>query len=200
VGGKMKFILVRHGQTDFNIHRRFGGHTDVPLNDTGIKQAEMASKKLKTEEIDKAYCSDLSRAKKTAEAIMHHHDLPLKYSDSIREMNFGSWEGLTYDEILKNYPAESEAWVRDYTNVPSLDGESLATFYDRIGVAFERIKSEVESHDTVLIVAHSGVIKSILCRELIGSVDSFWKFKVDNGGIAILEYDHDFPILTALNM
>ncbi len=196
----MKFILVRHGETNFNINKKFGGFTDVPLNEKGKAQALHAADKLKSMHIHKAFCSDLSRAKATAEAIMVHHDLPLHSDEAIREMNFGDWEGLTYDEICTNYPVESSAWIKDYTNVPSLKGESLKNFYERIGEAFDSIKDRVEEHDTVLIVAHSGVIKSILTRELIGSVDSFWKFKVDNGGIAILEYDHDFPILTALNM
>lgn len=172
----------------------------MPLNDTGRKQAKAAGKKLKDEHIDRAYCSDLSRAVDTANAIMHHHDLPMQYDKAIREMNFGKWEGLTYDEILKGYPEKADKWVKDYTNVPCLEGESLQMFYDRISEAFDRIKEDTKQDETVLIVAHSGVIKGILTKELIGSVDSFWKFKIDNGGIAILEYDHDFPILSALNM
>ncbi len=109
------------------------------------------------------------------------------------------WEGLTYDEIHKEYPDQADKWVKDYTNVACLEGESLQMFYDRIGEAFDKIKAETMEHETVLIVAHSGVIKGILTKELIGSVDSFWKFKIDNGGITVLEYDQDFPILSALN-
>lgn len=195
----MKFILVRHGETQWNISRKFGGHTDIPLNEIGIKQAKAAGKKLKKENIDKVYCSDLSRAVSTLEAIMHHHDLPITYKKELREMNFGKWEGLTYDEILKGYPKEADRWVKDYTNVACLEGESLQMFYDRISKAFDVIKSEAQPQDTVLIVAHSGVVKGILTREIIGSVDGFWKFKIDNGSITVLEYDHDFPILSAMN-
>ncbi|GKT34243.1 Histidine phosphatase superfamily, clade-1 like protein, partial [Aduncisulcus paluster] len=79
-------------------------------------------------------------------------------------------------------------------------GESLKMFYDRISDAFAQIKEDTKDGETVLIVAHSGVIKGILTKELIGSVDGFWKFKIDNGSIAVLEFDNDFPILSGLNM
>ena len=113
----MKFILVRHGETEWNTSRKFGGHTDVPLNDTGRKQAKAAGEKLMGEHIDRVYCSDLSRAVDTAEAIMHYHDLKVEYDAKIREMNFGIWEGLTYDEIHEGYPEEAEKWVKDYTRM-----------------------------------------------------------------------------------
>jgi len=199
-GDLVRFILVRHGQTSWNINKKFCGHSDIPLNETGVDQARVASEKLKDEHIDKAYSSDLSRAVQTAESVMSNHDLPLIQNTTLREMYFGKWEGLTYDEIHKNYPTEADVWVKDYMNVPSLGGESLKSFYERVGKAFDDIKNEVQEHDTVLIVAHAGVVQSILTKEIIGAVDGYWKFRVDNGGIAILDYDHEFPILTALNM
>lgn len=196
----MRFILVRHGETQWNTNGRFGGYTDVPLNEKGKEQAKSAGQKLMDEKIDRVYCSDLSRATDTAQAILEHHSLPVNYSKSIREMNFGKWEGLTYKQILEEYPEHSKAWVEDYTHVACLEGESLQMFYDRIAQAFEKIKADVRDGETALIVAHSGVIKGILCKEIIGSVDGFWKFKVENGGIVVLEFDGDFPILSALNM
>ena len=196
----MRFILVRHGETQWNTNGRFGGYTDVPLNEKGKMQAELAGRKLMKETIDKVYCSDLSRARDTAQAILEHHSLPVEYSQAIREMNFGKWEGLTYQQILEQYPDHSKRWVEDYTNVACLEGESLKMFYDRIAHAFEKIKGQATDDQTVLIVAHSGVIKGILCKEIIGSVDGFWKFKVENGGIVVLEFDGDFPVLSALNM
>ncbi|WP_430885680.1 alpha-ribazole phosphatase [Fusibacter sp. JL216-2] len=196
----MRFILVRHGETQWNTSGRFGGYTDVPLNEKGKLQADNAGRKLMNESINKVYCSDLSRARDTAKAIMKHHNLPIHYSQDIREMNFGKWEGLTYKQILEDYPDLSKKWVEDYTNVACLEGESLKMFYDRIADAFKNIREQTLEDETVLIVAHSGVIKGILCKEIIGSVDGFWKFKVENGGIVLLEYDGDFPILSALNM
>ncbi len=195
----MKFILVRHGETEWNSTGKFGGFADVPLNETGLHQAQCAGEKLRNESIDAVYCSTLSRAVKTADEILKYHDLPVTYCDSIREMNFGKWEGLTYKEIHAIYPVEAQAWIENYTNVPCLGGESLKMFYERIAKAFEVIRSEVKAHDTVLIVAHSGVVKGILAHEIVGSVEGFWKFKVQNGSIAILEYDQDFPILCELN-
>lgn len=195
----MKFIFVRHGETEYNTTGKFGGFTDVPLNEKGLLQAHEAGEKLRNEQINAVYCSTLSRAVKTADEILKYHELPVTYCNGLREMNFGAWEGLTYSEIHALYPVEAEKWIRDYTHYPCKDGESLLTFYERVGKAFDTIKKEVKSHDTVLIVAHSGFIKGVLTREIIGSVDGFWKFKVQNGSIAVLEYDHDFPILSALN-
>ncbi len=195
----MKFILVRHGETEWNTSGKFGGFADVPLNDIGVQQAARVGEALRNESIDAVYCSTLSRAVKTADAILKYHDLPVTYCKSIREMNFGKWEGLTYGEIHALYPVEAQNWVDDYTNEPCLEGESLNMFYDRIVKAFKTIKKEVNQHDTVLIVAHSGVIKGILTHELTKSVDGFWKFKIQNGSIAVLEFDQDFPILSKLN-
>jgi len=196
----MKIILVRHGETQWNTTGRFGGHSDVPLNEKGKNQAEAAGQKLKSNTFDRVYCSDLSRAVDTAAAIIKHHDINVKYTPTIREMYFGKWEGLTYKEILKSYPEQSKEWVKDFTNVACLEGESMKTFYDRIAQAFDEIKSEAKDDETILVVAHSGVIRSILTKELLGSIDGYWKFKIDNGSIAILEYDKEFPILVGLNM
>lgn len=196
----MKFILVRHGETQWNTTGKFGGHSDVPLNHNGIQQARDAGEKLKDTCFDQAYCSDLSRAVDTAAAILQHHDVEAKYTPTIREMYFGKWEGLTYKEILDQYPEQSSEWVKDFTNIACLEGESMQMFYDRIAEAFDAIKENTREGETVLVVAHSGVIRSILTKELLGSIDGYWKFKIDNASISILEYDKEFPILAGLNM
>lgn len=196
----MRFLLVRHGETVWNAEKRFGGHADVPLNETGLEQAEKTAGRLQNENISKAFCSDLMRARITAQEIMKFHDIPLVERTDLREMNFGSWEGLTYKDIVEQYPEQSKAWIEDGINTSGPGGESLKNFYDRIGQVFQGLKGIASEEDTILIVAHSGVVQSILSRELLGSVDGFWKFKVDNGGVVILEYSHGFPVLSALNV
>lgn len=197
---KMKLILVRHGQTDWNVQKRFCGHSDIPVNALGEKQIYRAADVLKDQKISRVFTSDLKRAVQTAEAVMTYHECEIEKKQELREMFFGKWEGMTYQEILQTYPEHAEPWIKDYLNVPCLEGESLLNFYNRINEAVDLIKKETPKENTVLIAAHAGVIQSILSKEILGTHDGYWKFRVDNGGIAIIEYDKKFPILTALNI
>jgi broad specificity phosphatase PhoE len=97
----MKFLLIRHGQTDWNLAQRFQGQSDIPLNEVGKKQAMALADRLTNESINIVYSSDLQRAIETSKIIMQMSDCKpdLHPDQRLREVNFGDWEGLTYDEI-----------------------------------------------------------------------------------------------------
>ncbi len=116
------FTFVRHGQTDWNVEGRMQGHTDIPLNTTGIEQAHAAAKLLPVGSFTRIIASPLQRARVTAEIIAQAHNLPLEFDDLLKERTFGSFEGRLRDEILSEHdldpkssmskilPADAEQW------------------------------------------------------------------------------------------
>src|ERR1700744_997778 len=100
----MELICVRHGRTAWNASRRFQGKTDIPLDDEGRSQARALAAHLRDEHFDVALSSDLVRARTTAETILGDRGLPLELTPAFREMQFGLWEGLTWDEIIARWP------------------------------------------------------------------------------------------------
>ena len=100
----MQLICVRHGRTAWNADKRFQGHADIPLDDEGRAQATALAALLRDERIDAAVSSDLERAAETARIVLGSRDLPLRLDPDWREMRFGDWEGLTWEQIVAANP------------------------------------------------------------------------------------------------
>ncbi len=208
----MRLIFVRHGQTDWNLSKQFCGYSDIEMNKIGIRQIEQTAARLRDEFVDHIYSSDLRRATKSAEMI---RDVLCDYNDKyykngpidivtmpeLREMNFGDWESLTYEQILKKDKVLGKQWSDDsfYTQCPK--GESLVQFYERCNKAIDNIKEEITGEDeTVLIVTHAGVIQNFLSKNLVDDYNAYWHWKILNGGIVKIEYNYGFSTLEALNV
>jgi broad specificity phosphatase PhoE len=146
-------VLVRHGETDWNLERRVQGHTDRPLNETGRAQAVALAELLATERFDAVYSSDLQRARDTAALIAERHELDVIETSGLREKNFGSWEGLTDTEILARFPDARNGQWGDEEN-----GDDLAV---RVVAELERIAAE-HSDGHVLVVSHGGPMRAAL--------------------------------------
>ena len=105
---KTRIILVRHGETEWNVEQRFRGHHDIPLNETGIAQARALARRLAPEPVAAVYCSRLQRASHTAEIIAAPHDLTPIGEDSLANINYGDLEGLTLTEVSERFPFNLE--------------------------------------------------------------------------------------------
>jgi probable phosphoglycerate mutase len=150
-----EFLLVRHGETDWNRENRVQGHTDTPLNDTGLEQARGLADRLATETLVAAYASDLTRARDTASIAARGHGLDVVLDPDLREKNFGSWEGLTDVEILERFPdAVRGGWG---------DGETTDAVAERAVAAIDRIRT-LHPVGTVLVVSHGGPLRAILAH------------------------------------
>src|SRR5579862_1895349 len=103
-------LLARHGETDWNVERRWQGHADTPLNDTGRAQARSLGEELADEPIDAVFSSDLRRAHETARLVAEPRGLSVIAIPDLRERNFGSAEGLTTEEIQTRFPGVELAW------------------------------------------------------------------------------------------
>jgi phosphoserine phosphatase len=148
-------LLARHGETDWNLGRRVQGQSDTPLNETGRAQARTLAEELAGERIDAVYSSDLVRAHETARIVAEPRGLHVTALPDLREKHFGTWEGLTDDEVLVRFPeARRGHWG---------DGETTEDVARRVVGALLRI---AESHPDgqVLVVSHGGPLRAALVR------------------------------------
>ncbi|MDD3654195.1 MAG: alpha-ribazole phosphatase [Desulfotomaculaceae bacterium] len=182
-----RIFFVQHGETTWNVQLKLQGHSDVPLSDRGRKQAELLAQRLANMKIDCLYSSDLSRASETAEIIARTHDLKVNKDPSFRELNFGYWEGLTIEEVKEKYPAELKKWWASPLNTRIPGGEMQAEVVERTTNATKRI---IASHndETVLVVAHGGVIRCIIASVLGMNLNENWRLYLDNTSMSLLEF------------
>ncbi|MBI4317273.1 MAG: histidine phosphatase family protein [Chloroflexi bacterium] len=158
-----RLILVRHGQTNWNVEGRYQGKTDVPLNAWGLKEAARLAETLRDWPIAAVYSSALSRAYQTAEAVAVLHGLAVVRDARLNEMDQGEWEGLLYGEILECYGAILSAWVYRPASVRLPGGETLAEVRQRVLAALAEIASSHPRH-TVCIVGHKVTNAILKCH------------------------------------
>jgi len=193
-----RLLLIRHGDTELNSAERYWGNTDVKLSDAGFRQAEKLRDRLATERIDAIYSSDLRRTSATAEIIASMHRLDVITCAELREMNFGELEGLTFNEISRLYPEVAELWRQRSHKLKYPGGESIDEFNSRVSQFVDWLKKHA-SQETILIVAHSGSLRSLMCHLLGISPERWWQFRLDLASLSILETYPAGAILNLLN-
>lgn len=194
----LEIVFVRHGESQMNKEKAYCGWTNSVLTENGLKQAEIVSEKLSGEDIDLIISSDLDRCLKTADIINRFHKKTIITDPDLKELNFGNWEGFTYDKICCEFPDQSKQWEQDFINFKIPKGESLFDMHQRVNNALDRIIDEYKE-GKILLISHSGVIRSVLSQQILGSIDGYWKFKIENCGITRLQIVDGFPIITAMN-
>lgn len=152
-----KIILIRHGETEWNRERRIQGHLDSALTPLGVAQARAGAARLAGESIDVVFASDLARVQHTARLLVAGRDLPLLQDANLRERAFGIGEGLTYEEMYQQYPAEDRhiGLVNSEFTLPG--GEPRDHFHERIKGAIARLALAHEGQN-LLVVTHGGVL------------------------------------------
>ncbi|MCM1512232.1 MAG: histidine phosphatase family protein [Oxalobacter formigenes] len=158
-----EILIIRHGQTDWNVSKRLQGHSDIPLNAKGREQAAALAETLRDEKLDAIFSSDLKRALETAHAIARLHNLPVQPDPAFRERSYGAFEGLSREEIKTRYPESHAAWYAadpDYTFPPGeRPAESMRAFHNRVIDALCRIARPYAGKKIVLI-AHFGILEA----------------------------------------
>jgi phosphoserine phosphatase len=200
-----RFLLVRHGETDWNRAGKFQGQIDVPLNDNGRKQAGLAAEFLKTVEIDFAFTSPMSRPKETAQIILKDRSsLTLNEDADLREIGHGLWEGKFEAEIKAEYPGELERWQSQPESVQMPEGENLQDVWTRATAAWQRVLEQVGNNSqTGIVVAHDATNKVLLCNLLGLGLADIWKIKQGNGAVTVIDYPDGIagqPVIQALNL
>jgi broad specificity phosphatase PhoE len=152
--------FIRHGETDLNKNKTFQGHFDIPLNQKGIVQSQLALEASKSMKIDKIYHSPLSRARKTAEIINSFHNAPMIADDRLKEIFMGSLQGKSLDKLK-----EHEKLIA-FSNPERFGGESHEVFCNRVKSFYDEIKNSTEN---ILIVSHGGVYRALY--KIINNLD-----------------------------
>ncbi len=194
-----RIILVRHGQTEWNRVERFRGRADVPLNDTGLAQAEAAGRRVAAEWQPAAvYASPLSRAMKTAQAIAKHFDLPVQAYPGLIDIDFGEWQGLTREEAARRWPEIVEAWFHAPQSAHIPGGETLPALRAR-GMQAVRALAARHPQDTIVLVGHTAINRAILLGVLGLGDDRFWHLHQDTCAINVFETEGEDFTLVSLN-
>lgn len=183
----MKLILVRHGETIWNIQNRFQGITDTTLSKNGLQQAKLLAKRLSSERIDLIYSSKLKRTVKTAEIIKSSHkNAKLIKEKNLNEISWGLWEGLTKSEVKIKYPKMYKEREKDKFNFKVSKGESLRILKIRLKNFLSKFSRNCRNK-TVLIVGHLNINRVILGILLKLSDKKLPSIKFANYSIIILK-------------
>ncbi|MPQ43270.1 histidine phosphatase family protein [Clostridium tarantellae] len=160
----MKIYLTRHGETVWNLEKRFQGWGDSELTDKGILRAKLLGERLKNIQIDKIYTSPIKRAYRTAEIIKGNRDIELISIDGIKEMNFGKWEGLRNYDIKQNpeYAPHLYNLFNNPKDYKTFGGESPKEFKKRIFNSMSEIIKNTNNNESILIVTHGMTVKYLI--------------------------------------
>ena len=161
-----EIILCRHGQTDWNVHGRYQGRTDVPLNEYGRQQARDLARRLSEHQIDVVYSSTLERAYDTALEIARPRGLEVRRDPRLDEIDQGLWEGMRHDEIMRHHPDKLAAWQHHPIDLRLPEGETLEEVRLRVRAALDDMML-LHQGKAICIVAHS-VSMAVVKHELQG--------------------------------
>ena len=191
-------LLIRHGQTDWNVAGRWQGHADLPLNETGRKQARLLSERLRQWPISAIYSSDSQRAAETAAFLGQALDLEPVTDHQWRERHAGEFQGLTRDEIRVQYPGAWEKLQRGIIEPPA--GETHAALRRRAVAAFGALL-ERHAGEVVAVVSHGGLLRALIANVLGLPADVEPAISLrGNTGISVIEVSEEGrALLTRLN-
>lgn len=187
-------ILVRHGQTDYNVAERLQGRLDIPLNETGLAQADALAAYLKDTKIDVVITSPLARANVTGTKVAESHGLPVATDDRLMELNFGDWTDHYKAELKENQAKDYAIW----TDTPWLfqmpNGESIQMMGKRGAEAIYEIACE-NPGATVFIAAHSLFNQATTCELLGLGYEHYSQLAQDNTSISVFRYDGQWKLM-----
>jgi broad specificity phosphatase PhoE len=193
-----RIYLVRHGQTQWNKEEVFRGTTDVPLNESGIGEAHWAAEALREKPVEAVYSSPLVRAKETATAIARLHGLDAKIVEGLKDLCFGTWQGVSHQRVRKEFPEIYRQWLDAPHTVTFPGGESLAEVQRRATKAAKEIVSN-HPKETIVMVSHRVVNRVLICGLAGIDLSRFWQIGQDTTAINLLTWNKGRFVLACLN-
>jgi alpha-ribazole phosphatase len=193
-----RLVLVRHVEPDGSVRGRCYGRFDVGLSESGRRHAEELGKALSPLGLEAIYGSGLRRALETAEAIAAPLGLSVQVDPALRELDFGEFEGRSYDELAAAEPLLYRAWMENPTAVRFPSGESYADLRARV----LRLLAEVREHhrqSVIGIVAHGGVTRTVLADALGMPNDRIFDLEQDYGGVSVIDWFGEHAVVRVLN-
>ncbi|MBI4297344.1 MAG: histidine phosphatase family protein [Chloroflexi bacterium] len=193
-----RLFLVRHAESTWNSTGRYQGRIDTELSDMGERQAGLVAQRFSAMPLAAIYSSPLRRAFHTALAIALAQGQDVKVEPDLIEIDHGAWSGLLKDEVEKRYGPMLQLWLESPSQVKMPGGESLEDVRLRSDAALKRLL-EAHPQDTLLLCTHDAVLKVLLADALGMSLDGFWKVRMDNASVSLMEFGSTAPRLLLLN-
>ncbi len=181
-----RIYLTRHGESKWNKFKKIQGQQDIDLTSKGKNQAKILAKRLKQEDIDIIFSSDLTRAYDTAQIVGNEINVDIIKLEELREIKFGPWEGVRTEELVNNYGEEYKLWLK---TPHKFKFENIETVKELINRAYKALDIILDNNDfeNILIVSHGTFLKAILLVLLDLDISSFSKFAIDNVSLSIVE-------------
>ena len=193
-----KIYLARHGQTEWNKKLTFRGRADIPLNESGHREAHALLHALKDKKIEAIYTSPLRRSIETAQPVGDFFHLEIVPVQGLIDINYGDWEGLSFNEVKKRYGEQYKKWEKNPDLIRFPNGETLDEAKERSFRAFKNIAGK-HPEKSILIIPHRVINKILLCALLNLSNSHFWELKQDTGCINLIEYSGERFVLCTMN-
>jgi alpha-ribazole phosphatase len=194
---RLEIILVRHGETEWNVGEIFRGRIDIDLNETGKKQAELLSEYLSGLKIEAVYSSPLKRALNTAQAIARHHNLRVQITDGLNDLDFGQWQGLSLEGVREKYKEAYAEWANHPERVRLPGGETLGQVRKRAIKVVDEVTAKYKG--AVVLVSHRVVNKVLICALLGLDNSHFWNIRLDTCGLTTFTYENGRFVLIRHN-
>ena len=190
-------MLIRHGDTNWNVEEIFRGQADVELNETGILQAQLLAKYLENVPIKAIYSSPLKRASKTARIIAVSHRISVITANELTDFDYGEWQGLSHNTVKEKYQTLYAEWLKNPHLVKMPKGDSLDDVKGRTLSLVGRLIAEYEG--TIALVSHRVIHKVMICALLGLDNSHLWDIKLDTCGITTFNYQDKRFILEKHN-
>ena len=194
-----KLFLVRHGRTKWNLEGRYQGITNTNLVPEGARQAKLAALYLSKVKFSGIYSSPLGRAVETSEVFKKILKQGYVVRENLKEINFGKWEGLKFDEINEKYNQDYQDWLKNPYSNPPTEGESFTSLTKRALTELKRIFEENPDNSNILIISHGGLIVSLLVYWLRVPPERWSAIIQSQGAINVVYLDTDFTYISQIN-
>lgn len=193
-----RLFLARHAETGEQLRNRYVGAMDVPISAAGVLQVSQLADRLSAFAFGELVCSPLMRCRQTADILSRRIGCQLHVVDGLAEVNFGRWEGLSFDEICGRDPDLVEQWGENGLNFTFPGGENVRHFHQRVqGQIDSFLDSDAEQ---LLVVSHGGVIRSMICALLGLDLEHYLLFNVQPARFVQLDISDRRAVLSGLNL
>jgi alpha-ribazole phosphatase len=196
---RLRIYLVRHGEVEGAVLGKLLGRTDTPLSERGIEQAAKLAEVLSRAQLSAVYCSDLRRARMTAEMIAERSSLKVQPNSAWREIDMGQWEGRTMSSLHDEAPERIAQLFNDPASFEYPGGESFACFTARVMKAVDQLLMRHKSSE-VALVSHGGVCRAIIGSALGIPAKNWLRLAQDHSCLNVIDWYDGNPILQRLNL
>ncbi|MGI0058760.1 MAG: histidine phosphatase family protein [Nitrosotalea sp.] len=194
---KTRLFLIRHAVTDLNTNERYQSKTDLPLSKKGILQAQRLKKHLEAFPINAIMTSPSKRAKETSQILLGERKITIKEQTELNEINFGVWEGFTYEDIRHKYPNELSNWNKNplVSKIPG--GDTMGAVVKRVAKVYREIIKEYIGKN-IALVGHGGSLNILLCYLFHISPRAMWQFQLAPASLTEILIDQNSNVVMTL--